>query len=193
MMKARLLSVSFVLAATWLAASPSSAGDGSTPLRGSAWSPKEVNLKLKELNGKTYDLAELRGQVLVVSFGATWCTPCIWELVAIEELKEEYEGEPVKFLWVSIEAEKQTSSNVLRHFAKGQRLTVPVLRDPAREVLSQFSAGSRVPVLVFIDAEGNFVAPAHHGIMREISDYKQLVRERVGALLRPPATKTQEP
>src|SRR5687768_7189637 len=59
--------------------------------------------RLKGLDGKFYDTSEMKGDVLVVSFGATWCVPCTWELVAIEELKEEYAGKPVKFLWVSIE------------------------------------------------------------------------------------------
>src|ERR687895_373663 len=77
--------------------------------------PKEAAFKLKGLDGKTYESGEMRGEVLVVSFGATWCVPCTWELVAIEELKVEYAGKPVKFLWVSIESEKQTSDNLLRH------------------------------------------------------------------------------
>src|ERR1044071_7719606 len=69
-------------------------------------SEADEGFRLKGLDGKFYDTSEMRGDVLVVSFGATWCVPCTWELVAIEELKEEYAGKPVKFLWVSIENPK---------------------------------------------------------------------------------------
>jgi thiol-disulfide isomerase/thioredoxin len=141
-------------------------------------------IKLKGLDGKAYNTASMRGEVLVFSFGATWCTPCTWELVAIEELKEEYAGKPVKFLWVSIEPERQTSDNLLRHYAKQRKLTIPVLRDPEGVAFSQFSTSTRIPVVVFFDREGRHVEPVHRGMSSEISEYKKLVRSRVDALLK---------
>lgn len=143
-----------------------------------------ATFKLKGLDGKTYDSATLRGEVLVVSFGATWCVPCTWELVAIEELKEEYTGKPVRFFWVSIEEKARTSDNLLRHYAKERELTIPVLRDPEAALFSRFSSTTRIPLVVFYDREGRFVAPAHRGMSQDITVYKQMVRERVNALLK---------
>jgi len=57
----------------------------------------QVNIKLKGIDGKTYDVAAMRGEVVLVSFGATWCKPCAWELEALEDLKKEYAGRGVKF------------------------------------------------------------------------------------------------
>jgi thiol-disulfide isomerase/thioredoxin len=145
--------------------------------------PHEVGFRLKGLDGKFYDTSEMRGQVLVVSFGATWCVPCAWESVAIEELKEEYAGKPVRFLSVNIEDTKRMPNEVLRYYRKERRVTVPVLRDPGGVALARFTGGERIPVLVFFDREGHFDAPAHHGMQQEIALYKQSVRERVNALL----------
>jgi thiol-disulfide isomerase/thioredoxin len=140
--------------------------------------------RLKGLDGKFYDTSEMRGDVLVVSFGATWCVPCTWELVAIEELKEEYAGKPVKFLWVSIENPKSVSNNLLRHYAKERKLTMPVLRDPGGVALAQYEkTGQRIPVLVFFDTEGAVSGPTHQGMSQDIARYKQMVRGRVDALL----------
>jgi thiol-disulfide isomerase/thioredoxin len=146
--------------------------------------PKEAGFKLKGLDGKTYDSAALRGEVLVVSFGATWCVPCTWELVAIEELKEEYAGKPVRFFWVSIEEKARTSDNLLRHYAKERKLSIPVLRDPDAALFSRFSSSTRIPVLVFYDREGRPVEPVHRGMSQDITIYKQMVRGRVDALLK---------
>ena len=145
--------------------------------------PKEAGFRLRGLDGKFYDTSEMRGDVVVVSFGATWCTPCTWELVAIEELKEEYAGKPVRFLWVNIEDTKRTTNGILRYYVKDRRLTIPVLRDPGGEALSQFSTGARIPVVVFFDRGGHLSAPVHHGMSQDIALYKQMVRERVNALL----------
>jgi thiol-disulfide isomerase/thioredoxin len=140
--------------------------------------------RLKGLDGKFYDTSEMRGDVLVVSFGATWCVPCTWELVAVEELKQEYAGKPVRFLWVSIENPKSVSNNLLRHYVRERKLTVPVLRDPGGVALAQYEkTGQRIPVLVFFDAEGALSAPVHQGMSQDIAPYKQMVRARVDALL----------
>ncbi|MBC7933251.1 MAG: TlpA family protein disulfide reductase [Rubrivivax sp.] len=146
--------------------------------------PKEVSFRLKGLDGKFYDTSEMRGQVLVVSFGATWCVPCTWEQVAVEELKVEYAGKPVKFLWVSIEDTKRTTNNILRHYVKERRMTVPILRDPGGEALAQFATGTRIPITAFFGKNGGFDAPAHLGMPSDITVYKQLVRDRVNALLK---------
>src|SRR5918995_7385480 len=90
---------------------------------------KAPAVRLKALDGKTYDTASMAGEVVVASFGATWCAPCVWELKAIEELMEEYRTKPVRFLWVSIEDERRTPDSLLKRFARQYRLTLPVLRD----------------------------------------------------------------
>jgi thiol-disulfide isomerase/thioredoxin len=151
------------------ASAPAAGGDG---------------FRLKGLDGKFYDTSEMRGDVLVVSFGATWCVPCTWEQVAVEELKVEYAGKPVRFLWVSIEDPKRVSNNILRHYAKERRMTVPVLRDPGGAALARYEkTGTRIPVVVFFGADGRPSGPAHRGMPQDITVYKQMVRERVNALL----------
>lgn len=37
-------------------------------------------LSIKTIDGKTFDLAEQRGNWVIVNFWATWCSPCIKEL-----------------------------------------------------------------------------------------------------------------
>jgi thiol-disulfide isomerase/thioredoxin len=165
-------------------------GEATPPTPRVGTEAKEFSIRLKGLDGKSYDLAEMRGEVVMVSFGATWCAPCVWELAALEELKLEYKEKPVRFLWVSIEGEKETSNSLLRHYAKSYRLTIPVLRDPLRETFAQFSDRVRIPLVVFFDHNGQYVAPAHRGMSQEPSEYKQLMRQRLDALLRaaPPSS-----
>lgn len=144
--------------------------------------PPEINFKLKGVDGKTYDFTEMRGSVLLVSFGATWCQPCTAELRALEELKQEFKDKPVKFLWVSIENSEEITDGQLRSFAKSLKLSFPVLRDPSAFTYAQFTARRRIPLVVFINAEGKFVAPLHAG-MAEPELYKRTMRDRLNKLL----------
>jgi len=174
----RLLSLSLLLLALFAPAAFAQAAEENPAVE-----TAPQGFKLKGIDGKTYDSEKMRGEVLVVSFGATWCVPCTWELEAIEELKVEYAKKPVKFFWVSVEDPKRTSDNLLRHYAKERRLTVPVLRDPRSETFLRYETTTRLPVLVFFDRAGRFEAPAHRGMPQDITVYKQMVRERVNALL----------
>jgi thiol-disulfide isomerase/thioredoxin len=159
---------------------------GAMPLAGSPYAnPDErVSIKLKGVDGKTYDVAAMRGEVVLVSFGATWCKPCAWELEALEELKREYAGRGVKFLWVSIENDDQTSNELLRDYAKSLKMTIPVLRDPEKTAFAQFSERVRLPMVVFFDREGNFIPPKHTGMTSQAEDYKKLIRSRLDSILR---------
>jgi len=86
-------------------------------------------------------------------------------------------------MWVNIEDPRRTTNNILKYFVKERGLTFPVLRDPGGEALSQYSTGTRIPVMVFFDRGGHLSAPVNHGMMQDITIYKQHLRERVNALL----------
>lgn len=149
-------------------------------------------IRLKALDGKIFDLAERKGQVVVASFGATWCVPCVWELKAVEELVEEYEGKPVQFIWISIESKERTSDSILKHFVKTYRLTIPVLRDHDASVMAQFSDSRRIPLVVYFDTEGKYIEPAQRGMASDPIQYKERVRRRIDALLAAGAAKPSE-
>ncbi|HEY0320995.1 MAG TPA: TlpA disulfide reductase family protein [Pyrinomonadaceae bacterium] len=142
----------------------------------------DYDIKLRGADGRTYDLTNMRGQVLLVSFGATWCGPCKDELRALEQLKDEYKAKPVKFFWVSIEPEDQVSDGTLKSFARSIKFTFPILRDESRWTYAQFSTRQRIPLVVFFDKQGRFVAPAHAG-MTTPDNYKRMVRGVLDRLL----------
>lgn len=144
--------------------------------------PKDYTINLPGADGKNYDLTGMRGQVLLVSFGATWCQPCKEELRVLEELKKEYSDKPVKFFWVSIEPSKEASDKKLQSFAKSVKFTFPILRDATRWTYAQFSTRQRIPLVVFFDKQGRFVPPTHAG-MSTPENYRRMVKTELDRLL----------
>ena len=142
----------------------------------------DYTIKLRGTDGKTYDLQSMRGQVLLVSFGATWCQPCKEELRALEQLRNEYKDKPVKFFWVSIEPEEDVSDGKLTGFARSIKFSFPILRDTDRWTYARFSTRQRIPLVVFFDKQGRFVAPAHAG-MSTPDAYKTKMRGILDRLL----------
>ncbi|HKS27956.1 MAG TPA: TlpA disulfide reductase family protein [Pyrinomonadaceae bacterium] len=155
---------------------------GSAALRAQENEPKDYTISLPGTDGKNYDLTQMRGQVLVVSFGATWCQPCKEELRVLEELKKEYGDRPVKFFWVSIEPSEEASDKRLQSFAKSVKFTFPILRDATRWTYAQFSERQRIPLVVFFDKQGRFAPPTHAG-MSTPENYRRMVRTELERLL----------
>lgn len=150
--------------------------------RGQGAAPADQSLRLRGADGKTYDLAGMRGQVVLVSFGATWCQPCKEELKALEQLKKEYREKPVKFLWVSIESEDEVSDSGLKDYAKKLKISFPVLRDPYKETFARFSPRLRLPTILFFGKDGRLSTPNHVG-MAETQLYLSKMRARLDQLL----------
>jgi peroxiredoxin len=147
--------------------------------------PENPSLKFQGLDGKVYDLTEQRGNVVLVSFGATWCAPCTTELRALNEVLSEFQTKPVKFFWVSIERPEEASNALLKRYARERKLTFPVLRDDARMVFLQFSDRVRLPMLVLLGKDGKVDAPIKFGMESQVDSYKSQIRARLNKLLLP--------
>jgi len=60
-------------------------------------------LVLSELDGKTFDLAKLRGQVVLVNYWATWCAPCRKEMPTLDAFYRRHHDEGFEMIGISID------------------------------------------------------------------------------------------
>jgi peroxiredoxin len=142
---------------------------------------------LQGLDGKVVDLSEQRGNVVLVSFGATWCSPCTTELLSLNEVLKEYRGKPVKFYWVSIERSEEITNGDLRRYARERKLAFPVLRDTGQMVFLQFAEKVRLPMIVLLDKNGRVVGPATFGLKSPPENYKAEIRTLLNKSLNLPS------
>lgn len=178
MKRAKLYLLAAALLATLLS------GDTRHSVKGQTGAgPQQPLVRLQGIDRHYYDVAEMRGSVVLISFGATWCAPCSGELFALEDLKREYQGKPVKFFWVTIENEGQISDSSLKRYADQHKLSFPVLRDPTKTVFLQFAPRVKLPMIVFFDKDGHLDGAAKFGMSSDVDNYKGQVRERLDALL----------
>ena len=86
---------------------------------------------------RTVSLADFKGDVVYISFWASWCTPCRQEMPFLAQLWERHNGEGFQVLAINVEEDRALASE----FAGQFELPFPLLWDPAREVSSDY----RVP------------------------------------------------
>lgn len=144
---------------------------------------RKPTFKLQALDGRVTDLANEKGNVVLVSFGATWCAPCSTELRVLNEVLAEYKDKPVKFFWVNVEAPEQITNAALKRYAKQRNLSFPVLRDSSQAVFSQFSPRVRLPMIVVLNKDGDVDGTAQFGMRSPAEAYKTDIRARLDKLL----------
>ena len=127
-----------------------------------------VEFSMRSIDGRPVTSESLRGEVVVLAFGASWLPLSRTQLQGIRKLADEYSDRGVVVFFVSTESEDSKSKNFasdeqLRAFAQKYGLKVTVLRDPDG-VVSKKLGIDQLPSIVILDKQGNVVGEPIRGI-----------------------------
>lgn len=119
----------------------------------------QVAFSLRSVNGNTVTSDSLRGEVVVLAFGASWLPLSKTQLEGVRKLADQYSDRGVAVFWVSTESEDSKSKNYasdvqLKAFAQKYGLKVTVLRDPDGQVSKKFGV-DQLPSIIILDKNGN--------------------------------------
>ena len=128
-------------------------------LTGTVLAQNRVDFSFRSIDGQTVTSESVRGEVVVLAFGASWLPLSKTQLQGVRKLADEYSDRGVVVYWVSTEPDNPKSKNhasdeQLRAFAQKYGLKVTVLRDPDGAVSKKFGV-DQLPSVVIIDKEGN--------------------------------------
>jgi peroxiredoxin len=131
---------------------------------------------LESRDGKMVSLADLKGQVVMVNFWATWCVPCRQEMPHLQALYERYNSLGFTLLGVNVEDNPEGAKKWLD---ENGPVTFPVLLDPKNQVSKLYKVVAMPStVLVARDGTMRFI---HHGYK---PGYEGEYQTQVRALLR---------
>jgi len=94
---------------------------------------EKADFTLTDLQGKSWHLRDLKGEVILVNFWATWCPPCRKEMPDLQALYDKYKKQGFVVLSISDEEAAKVSP-----FISERRITYPVLLDPGRKANQAF-------------------------------------------------------
>jgi peroxiredoxin len=104
---------------------------------------------LRALAGPNVRLSEHVGQVVVISFWGSGCNACRAQLEALEQDFGRYRAQGLRIFGVEV-ADEQTAA---LSFARGTRVTFPLLLDPAKAVARLYDVDN-LPMTLLIDRDG---------------------------------------
>jgi len=104
---------------------------------------------LTTLQGKDISLKQLRGNIVVLDFWATWCPPCRASVSELKDLTRKYAN--AKVVLISVSAD--TDEKAWRDFVAKKNIEWPQYLDTNNTVISSFAVRA-FPTYMVIDGDG---------------------------------------
>lgn len=114
------------------------------------------NFSWMDETGKTVELKDYRGNVVLINFWATWCGPCKKELPDLISIENELRGKRFKLIGVSADRGSDVVKEVY-DFAQRNNLTYPIVVDEGDQLDRAFGNIRGYPTTFLVDQEGMIV------------------------------------
>ncbi|MDQ3019796.1 MAG: TlpA family protein disulfide reductase [Bacteroidota bacterium] len=110
----------------------------------------------EDLDGNELKLSKLleKGPVMI-SFWATWCSPCKDEMKKMQPIYEKYKAQG--FTYLAINQDNQKSISKVKSFINANGYTFPVVLDLDKHIFEDY-LGIGIPYSLIIDQNKNVIA-----------------------------------
>ena len=113
---------------------------------------KATDFRLETLEGEIYTLSAMRGKVVLLDVGASWCGPCIAVMPEVKIICERFSKTDGVVVWGVNSGEVP---HQVREFLDTHQPPWPMLLDPHREVSKAYQIRA-IPFFILIDKTGNW-------------------------------------
>ena len=129
---------------------------------------------LKSRSGENLKLSELRGEVVMVNFWASWCGPCRQEMPLLDQLYKRFSPMGFTILGVNVEEDSADAEKVLGEIP----VSFPILFDSRNQVSKAYDINA-MPSTFLVDRDGK-VRYLHKGYKPGYEDeYQRQIRELI--------------
>ena len=131
------------------------------------------NFVLNFPNGTQISLADLKGQVTMLQFTASWCHVCREEMPHIEkEIWKVYKNMGLNVIGI----DRDEPADVITKFAKEVKVTYPIALDPGANIFALFAdRNSGVTRNIILGPDGKIVFLTRLFEIQEFDDMKRVI------------------
>ena len=110
--------------------------------------------ELKDVDGKSVHSTNYAGQVVLLTFWATWCPPCKMEIPGLIGLQKKHEKSGFSVVGISLD---EAGAKVVKPFVKEYGINYPIAIGDEK-VVRDFGGVDAIPKTFLIDRQGTIVA-----------------------------------
>ncbi|MGE5646358.1 MAG: TlpA disulfide reductase family protein [Acidobacteriota bacterium] len=168
-----------LLAALLLAGCSSSLSTHGSRLKAASQRKSAPDFSLKDENGRTVQLSDYRGKVVLLNFWATWCGPCKIEIPWFIEFERKHKDQGFAVVGISMD---EDGWQAVKPFIADAGINYRILMGDD-SIASLYGGVDSLPTTFLIDRDGK-IAGVHLGLVSKSTyenDLRQLFEVPSGA------------
>jgi cytochrome c biogenesis protein CcmG, thiol:disulfide interchange protein DsbE len=123
-------------------------------LLNTAWAGSLPYFSLTDINGLQFRTSDhTKKEMMVITFWATWCSPCKQLMTKLDKIKKEHP----EVLVVAISIDDSSTMVGVRPYIEGKKYDFAVLLDTDGKVIRMFDPMKNVPITLVVDKAGNII------------------------------------
>ncbi len=107
-------------------------------------------VRLHDLKGQEHELADYRGQVVLINLWATWCPPCAAEMPNLQRFYERHQADGFNVVAIN---DGESAGDVVA-FVESRQLSFQVWLDPEYRATDRAFKTRNLPSSYLVDREG---------------------------------------
>ncbi len=141
---------------------------------------KPMKVEGKLLGGEAIDWSAYRGKVVLVSFWATWCGPCVRQIPQMKETYGQYHERGFEIIGISLDDDRKR----LEKFIEEKEIPWEIIfNEKGADSTTDYYSVISIPTMILVAADGNVVSIKARG---------PKLSEELEKLLGPPEGKKEE-
>ena len=133
--------------------------------------PAKLELSIKTLDGKTFNLADHKGNWVILNFWATWCSPCIEELPALSKFVSAHKN--VRAIGLAYE---DTEVAEIKAFLAKHPVSFPIAQVDTFDPPKSLETPRGLPTTYVVAPDGSiakkFMGPIDEAALRAVTGIK---------------------
>ena len=107
-----------------------------------------------DIDGRQWNLSDLKGKYVYIDMWATWCNPCRRELPYLKELEKQFKDAEIVFLGLSIDGEKANWEKMVKG---GSMIGTQLYLGPGSSFQTAYNIKG-IPRFILLDKEGVIIS-----------------------------------
>ncbi|MCW5955272.1 MAG: redoxin domain-containing protein [Pyrinomonadaceae bacterium] len=140
---------------------------------------KVAQAQMKNLDGTTSKVADMKGKVLLLNMWATWCGPCRGEMPALVKMQDEHRERGFEI--IGLNTDDGDTKEMIDKFAAEMKLNYKLVWAPTemQAALLKISNFGGIPQSFIVDRDGKLRGVFRGGGANEIKKMEELVAQIV--------------
>lgn len=110
-------------------------------------------ITLKDIDGKSYDLAQYKGKWVVVNYWATWCPPCLEEIPDLVNIYDQRKDSDLMMFGVVFDYKNEQE---VRDYMDDMLMSYPVVLGN-KDVVTKIGSSEVLPTTYIYDPHGRLI------------------------------------